>query len=224
MLELVKTAAETGCSASHTSSPTSGSPLGFSPAATPAARKPCGQARVGGQLAHVPGALHPARSEHAHEQPPRLRQAEHQVEVLQRLRGGALPEVVDGREGQHLAGVLVVGDEQAAVVGLAHLEHARGPVHDLHERLLGVGLGEQRADLRAVDGTGRGDVAADQLALVERHQVGLELHALLARAGELELLLDLGRVAVGGDLVGDQALGARRRVVRTNHFMPCSTS
>ncbi len=35
----------------------------------PGGAEPLRQTRVGGQLAHVPGALHPARSEHAHESP-----------------------------------------------------------------------------------------------------------------------------------------------------------
>ena len=42
--------------------------------------------------------------------------------------------------------------------------------------------------------------------------MGLELHPLGARPGELELLLDLGSVAVGGHLVGDDVLACQRVV------------
>ena len=59
----VNRAALTGSAASQTSRPTSGSPLVFSPAATPAARKPAGSPTPSGQLANVCGRRHPARAE-----------------------------------------------------------------------------------------------------------------------------------------------------------------
>ena len=57
-------------------------------------------------------------------QPLALVAPEHQVEVLHRLRGRALPQVVDRREHDHAAGAAVDVHGDAAVVGLAHLEHA----------------------------------------------------------------------------------------------------
>ena len=101
----VKRAALTGARASHTSRPTSGLPLGLIPAATPAARKPAGSpasrpssrtcAGAGTQRERKNGCAAAAALDGAHCSPARLGQAEHQVEVLHGLRGGALPEVVD---------------------------------------------------------------------------------------------------------------------------------
>ena len=99
--------------ASHTSRPTSGLPLGFRPAAHAGRAEARRQPRVARQLAHVLRRRAPSASRSTglaarrSQQPPRLGQPEHQVQVLQRLRGGALPEVVDRREHQHLAGVRV---------------------------------------------------------------------------------------------------------------------
>ena len=113
--------------------PTSGLAARLQPGGDAGRAEPGGQPRVAGELAHVRRARHPARAEErlgvrrAHESPSPLGQAEHQVEVLDRLRGGALPEVVDRGEHEHLAGVLVGGGEQAAVVGRAHLAHAGRP-------------------------------------------------------------------------------------------------
>ncbi len=59
----VKRAALTGCSASHTSSPTSGLPLGLIPHVTPAALKPAGRPASSAELTHVRRRGHPARAE-----------------------------------------------------------------------------------------------------------------------------------------------------------------
>ena len=117
----VKRAALTGRSESHTSRPRSWLPLGLIPHADARGAEANRQSRVGLQFAHVLGRGDPPRAE---ERPRRAvgapvaphvvarahrilrsRAAEHQVEVLHRLRGGALPEVVDRREHDHLAGV-----------------------------------------------------------------------------------------------------------------------
>ena len=141
----------------------------------------------------------------------RLGQAEHHVEVLHRLRGGALPEVVDRGEHEHLAGVRVGGGEHPAEVRLAHLAHARRRVDHLDERLLRVGGREQLAQLPAGHRARGRHVAAGQLALVERHEVRLELDRQVG-AEQRELLLDLRRVPVGGDLVGEDVLAGHRQV------------
>ena len=101
--ERVKRAALVVSAASETSSPTSGAPLGLIPAATPAARKPAGQP-AGGELASR-GAPRPSarrRTALLTADPLSFGPAEHQVEVLHRLRRGALPQVVDRREDEHL--------------------------------------------------------------------------------------------------------------------------
>ena len=69
---------------------------GLMPAATPAARKPCGQ--VAGVLGDVRRAT-PASVSSL--QSLRFRPSEHQVQVLHRLGRSALPQVVDRREHDH---------------------------------------------------------------------------------------------------------------------------
>ena len=59
----VKRAALTGPSASHTSRPRSGLPLGLIPQATPAARKPAGSPASGAEVAHMRGRAAPSASE-----------------------------------------------------------------------------------------------------------------------------------------------------------------
>ena len=70
-------------------------------------------------------------------------------------------------------------------------------------------------------GAPRRDIAAGELALVERHQAGLELHGELG-AQQRELLLDLGRVAVGGDLVGNDVLARIGEVGALVERAPCA--
>ena len=99
--ERVKRAALTVSGASETSRPRSVPPLGFSPQATPAARKPCGSPPSASATcaAADPARLRQRRSR----QPLALVAPEHQVEVLDRLRRRALPQVVDRREHDHAA-------------------------------------------------------------------------------------------------------------------------
>ena len=213
----VKRAALTGRSASQTSSPRSGLPLGLIPHATPAARNPAGRPALGPARARARARASSASERTAAAgrqrsgrptrrcprscQPLRLGQAEHQVQVLDGLRGGALPEVVDRREHDHLAGVRVGGGEHAAEVRLATRRACPGGRSATSTNGSScVGAAVQLAQLgrrrpcgwasrsswparpgRAAPGapgTGRGRSA----------QSGIEL---------TELLLDLGRVPVG---------------------------
>ena len=149
----MKRAALTGFSESHTRSPRSGLPLGLIPHATPAARKPAGSPASGPRSRTCAGARTqrewkngcggpalPSRGPPACESLG-LGESEHQVEVLHGLRGGALPEVVDRRQHDHLARVGIGGGEQAAEVGLLHVPGARRLLGDLDERLVCVRFG-----------------------------------------------------------------------------------
>ena len=95
--ERVKRAALTVPGSEQTSSPRSGSPDGLIPAAHAGGAEAGGQPAARDARSTRAGRLDPARGE-------RLTQAlalvapEHHVEVLHRLRGGALPQVVDRRE------------------------------------------------------------------------------------------------------------------------------
>ena len=82
---------------------------------------------------------------------------------------GALPEVVDRREDEHLAGARVDVDVDAADVRLAHVAHARRRVDQLDERL--VGVARRVAARRRPRASRERHVAGDQLALVERQEV-----------------------------------------------------
>ena len=107
-----------------------------------------GRQAAGGVLAHPFGHLDPARGEEgAHSSPTVSSHVEHQVEVLDRLRRGALPQVVDGGEDEDLLRALVHARVDAAEVRVAHVAHAGRPVGQLDERLVRVGVGEQRVDV-----------------------------------------------------------------------------
>ena len=107
--------------------------------------------------------------------------------------------------------MLIAGGEDPAVVGLADLAHARRGAHDLHERLPGICLGEELGELGAGDAARGAHVAAGHLALVQGHKVRLELDGAVA-SEQCELLLDLRRVPVAGDLVGENVLPGHREV------------
>ena len=148
-------------------------PVGFSPAATPAARKPAGQrARV--ELRSRARAARPSasgRSRHAHAAPPSRRRPEHQVEVLHRLAGGALPEVVDRGERQHAPGRRLDRRVDAADVGVAHVAHAGRRVGQLDERLAARRrrAKSSRSSSARSAARARRHVAAGEQPLVERH-------------------------------------------------------
>ena len=160
---VVSTIAETtGPSAARI--PRSSAPEAFSPQATrargadaPAAAEPTRRPRV------VTG-THPVvaadRGKCPIEQALGLGPARHQVEVLERLAGGALAEVVDGAEGR--AAAARVGDgADLGVVGSLHGAHARRGLHDLHEGVIGIVGGVEVAQ---VVGVGRGAVAQARVA------------------------------------------------------------
>ena len=102
--ERVKRAALTVSGASETSSPRSRAPEGLSPQATPAARKPAGSPPSSSVT--CAGIVDPARCERHSALP--FVPPEHQIEVLHRLRRGALPQVVDRREHDDAARAVVV--------------------------------------------------------------------------------------------------------------------
>src|SRR3954447_17843002 len=220
-----------------TSNPRSSPPDGFRPQAAPAMRKPAGRSPSrsptwSGRSSHrewnpVRGV---PRSACARRDPRSwragrscdafsLRPAEDEVQVLDGLRGGALPQVVDRREDEHAARARVGVHGDAAEVGVAHLEHADRPVPQLHEGLARVRVVVELAELVGLHVARRGHVAGDQLALGERQQVGRERDR-HARPQGRELLLDLRRVAVPRDLVGRHVLGGGDEVRRRRRRPP----
>src|SRR6476469_730852 len=134
----------------------------------------------------------------------RLIEAQHQVEVLHALPGGALPEVVDRREGQHPA-PLLDGDVDVALVGVAHVAQAGRAVDDADEGLAGVALAVERLHLILGDRLAGLRVAAGQLTLVERQQVRDEGDRRW-RSQCRQLLFDLGPVPMPLSLVGEGVL------------------
>ena len=89
-------------------------------------------------------------------QPLGLGQAEHQVEVLDRLRGGSLPEVVDRGEDEQLAGVRVGGGEHAQKLVSRTSRTPGGRVDELDERLAGVGVARRARAARLRDARASG--------------------------------------------------------------------
>ena len=97
----------------------------------------------------------------------------------------------------------------AADVRLADVAHAGRRGGELDERLVRVSVGVQRLEAsEVVDRLGRSHVAADELALVERHEMRDERDPDVGVGGiqYRELLLDLGDVAVARDAVRVQVL------------------
>ena len=130
----VNRAAETASSASQASRPTSSSPDALIPHATPAARNPAGSSA--GLSSRTPAGARPSGSEkrpsvaarprgRAHPSPSASSRSEHQVQVLHRLAGRALPEVVDRAEHQRASRARLDGRVDPADVGVAHVPHAR---------------------------------------------------------------------------------------------------
>jgi hypothetical protein len=114
-------------------------PRFFTPVATPAAANPSGKvtlrcacrAKPGSSTKRVIGSIRAA---------PRSRQAQHHVHVLHGLSRSALHQVVDGADDDDLAGALVDGHVDAAVVGAGDVLELRRRVADVHEGLAGVEL------------------------------------------------------------------------------------
>ena len=94
-------------------------------------------------------AARPSASEQGHRQALALVEPEHQVEVLDRLRRGALPQVVDRREHDAPAGARVAVHGDPAEVRVAHVEHAGRPEPQLDPRLARVGVVEEVGQLAA---------------------------------------------------------------------------
>ena len=84
-----------------------------------------------------------------------LGKPEHQIEVLDRLRGCALPQIVDRGEHDHARGARVLVHRDPADVRLAHVTDAGRRIGQLDERLENVGktLIIIRAGSRTQNGT-----------------------------------------------------------------------
>src|SRR4051812_17111035 len=136
-----------------------------------------------------------------------LIEAEHQVEVLHALSGGALPDVVDRGEGNHPA-PLLDRDVQVALVGAPHRAQVWRAIEDPHERLALIALAIERLQVALADRLGRLSEAGRQLTLVEWQQMRHEGDVRGAAEGR-QLLLDLGPVAMSLGLVGEGVLGHR---------------
>src|SRR3954452_18808402 len=165
---VVKTAAAAASRPSLTTTATSGLPDAFSPAATPAARNPWGAVTLTMPSVRSrpaePAQSRSRRAPHDREAG-RLGQAEGEVGALDRRTAGALGEVVDRGDHDQPAGLGVDGDLQGDGVGAEHRRRG-GPLplgEQVHERLVGVGLGiggpggrgvDARAHLRRAGGEG----------------------------------------------------------------------
>src|SRR3954453_756459 len=190
---VVKTAAAASSGPSLTTSATSGAPVDLSPAATPAARNPCGAVTVTiapfrtrsaprSQTSLRCSLLRHGRGSRSHPdqgQAGDLGQAESQVGTLQRAAGLAFGRVVARGDHDEPAGVGVDRELQLHGVGAEH-RRRRGPLalgQQLHERLVGVGL--LVGGRRAVGVRTRGERrrAGGQDAPAHRHQGGREAHA-----------------------------------------------
>src|SRR4051794_15181855 len=227
---VVKTPAAASSGPSLTTRATSGSPLDFSPAATPVARKPRGAVTVTMSSVRSRGALRsslvprcdahaPVRSwGHPHQrQAGVLRQAEREVGALNGRSPGALGQVVHGGDDDQPAGVEVDGDLQRDGVGAEDLRR-RGPLplgEQVHERLVGVGLLVRGASGSRVDGAvgprRQRRRARGEDAPAHRHQRRREADGDRRPGGLGQVLHHLGRVpvhpadAVGADRPHDLA-------------------
>src|SRR3954470_7404917 len=153
---VVKTAAAASSGPSLTTTATSGLPDAFSPAATPDARNPWGAVTLTMPSVRSrpaePAQSRSRRDPHDREAG-RLRQAEGEVGALDRRTAGALGEVVDRGDHDQPAGLGVDGDLQGDGVGAEHRRRG-GPLplgEQVHERLVGVGLGKGGPGGRGVD-------------------------------------------------------------------------
>ena len=206
--DFVNRAALVVVGASETSRPRSLAPLGLTPQATPAARKPFGRPPVSMIRACSGFSIQrelkkPASASRlvAHEIPSPSGSPNIRLRFWTACEDGALPEVVDRAEHDHPPGARVAVDGDPADVRLADFSYSGRRRRELDERLSVVGVDIQLLD---VDGIGRsvggGDVAGDELALVERQQVRRERDRRV-RAECGQFLLDLRRVAVARDPV-----------------------
>src|SRR3954462_2622315 len=144
---VVKTAVPASSGPSLTTTATSSAPLDFSPAGTPAARKPCGAVTLmrgpprerGAPAERSPGVG--SRCNPHDRQARRLGEAEGEVGALESRSPGALGQVVHRGDDDQPAGIGVDGDLQRDCVGAEHLGGGRPLAlrQEVHERLVGVG-------------------------------------------------------------------------------------
>jgi hypothetical protein len=142
-------------------------PPPFSPQATAPARKP--GASSPGSVSSTPSG---AATHLERKKPLGLLEAQHQVQVLDRLAGGSLPEVVDRRECHRAAGRRIDGDVDPAEIRVAQVADPGRVVDHLDEGLTAVPLRVQPVQLGGVHLAGGGHEAARHQPLVKRHQVG----------------------------------------------------
>ena len=197
-------------SESQATSPRSVLPSSFRPQGTPPARKP-GASSFGSSCSTPAGAsTHFDRKKCPSliSEPQPFVEAEDQVQVLDRLAGRALPEVVDRGEDED---PVVTGDHlDVALVGVPDVPHARRGIDDLHERLAEVPGFVELVEVFLGQVDRRLDVTADQLALVDRHEVRHEGQRRDVGGSEsVQLLEDLGPVPVADRLVRGDVLGDR---------------
>src|SRR3954447_2388603 len=228
---VVKTAAPASSGPSLTTTATSSAPLDFSPAGTPAARKPCGAVTLmrgpprerGAPAERSPGVG--SRCNPHDRQARRLGEAEGEVGALESRSPGALGQVVHRGDDNQPAGIGVDGDLQRDGVGAEHLGGGRPLAlrQEVHERLVGVGLG--------VDGPGGVRVrarcqrrgAGGEDAAAHRHEGRREADGDRRPGGSREVLDHLRGVpvdpadAVGADRAHDLAAEQVRleRLART---------
>ena len=158
---------------SQTNRPTSVLPPPFSPHGRRRPRKP-GASCAGSSSSTPAGGVTQRDAEEAlaHSEPLRLVEAQHQVEVLDALAGGALPDVVDRREGQHPPALLAPSRRSWHSLVSRTRAQVRRAVEDPDEGLAGVALLGRGPGRRLARGRleSRRE-AGRQLTLVERQQV-----------------------------------------------------
>src|SRR5579875_11008 len=129
-----------------------------------------------------------------------LRISAHDVEVLNRLSGGAFAEIVVAGHDMNDAGPHVQGDLRVVrACQRGQIRNARRIQH-FDERVAGIRLHESGAHVRLVDGLARHDVGVDQHAARQRHDVRREDEGSVDPE-RAQLLLDLFAVPVRRDAV-----------------------
>mmetsp|Transcript_45096 Transcript_45096/g.141231 ORF Transcript_45096/g.141231 Transcript_45096/m.141231 type:complete len:353 (+) Transcript_45096:196-1254(+) len=143
-----------------------------------------------------------------------LGETAHEVHVLHGLPRGPLDEVVDHADDDAPTRQPVVEDVDDAVVGATHVARLRhgAVVQDRDEVLIVVDGLERLLELRRVHAVLRLHVDGLEDTARHGHEVRREVDDGRGRRaggleGAIEALLDLRRVAVGGDAVGVNAVG-----------------
>src|SRR6478672_4378780 len=119
-----------------------------------------------------------------------LGEAKREVEVLHSLGSATLPEVVDGRKDEDAGPIVIEHGMDATDVRPLHVTRLGQLGNNFNEQLFPVSVVVQREQLVGLDAIRRGHIAADELALVDRNEVGNK--ADLAGIAQLrQLLFDL---------------------------------